>query len=98
MFPVRTIGGQIVHSAIGLLGIFLSIAYVNLAIFFANLIQNDNTEDISTWRRIFLLCALGLAAFGCGWIRSKYLKSYLGMNFFMVCYLAATVPDVDGGI
>lgn len=83
LFPTRTVGGQIVHSIIGLLGILSSLAYVNFVLFIANVIQSDTENYIRPPRRIFLLIAFGCAAFGCGYLRSKKLKSYLGINLLV---------------
>ncbi|TGZ80145.1 hypothetical protein EX30DRAFT_349606 [Ascodesmis nigricans] len=98
LFPTKTIGGQLVHSAIGLVGIFASIAYVNLALFIANRIQYDVEEHVGLGRRIFLLVSLGVAAFGCGYVRSKMIRSYLGINFFMVVSMFALIRGINNNV
>ncbi|KAI5820207.1 hypothetical protein BZA77DRAFT_341427 [Pyronema omphalodes] len=95
LFPVKTVGGQLFSSLIGITGILLGLAYANLVLFLARLIQNSHPEHIDDPRRAFLWSALALGAFGCGYVRSKIARSYLGINFFMVVNMFALIRGVD---
>jgi len=95
LFPVKTVGGQLFGTLIGLAGIILGLAYANFSLFIAHLIQGDNNEHIHTPRRAFLWCALAVGAFGCGYVRSKIARSYLGINFFMLVNMFALIRGIN---
>ncbi|KAF8545379.1 hypothetical protein BDD12DRAFT_871658 [Trichophaea hybrida] len=95
LFPIKTVGGQLLGTIIGLSGILLGLAYANLSLFIAHHIQSSHDEHIHAPRRAFLWCALAVGAFGCGYVRSKIARSYLGINFFMLVNMFALIRGIN---
>jgi len=73
----------------------LGLAYANLCLFFARYIQYGDDSHIHAPRRVFLWFALTVGAFGCGYIRSKIGRSYLGINFFMLVNMFALIRGIN---
>lgn len=84
LFPIKTVGGQLIGSAIGLSGILVGLAYANLILWLSQYMKHDSPDKINIWRHVFLWVALVIGAFGSGYLRSKITRSYLAINFFMV--------------
>ncbi|KAL7275634.1 hypothetical protein RUND412_001420 [Rhizina undulata] len=95
LFPIRTIGAQLVAASIGLSGVMLGIAYANLIIFIANSFQDDNLEHVQYRRKALLFGAFSLGAMACGYARSKFTRSYLAINFFMVVNMFALIRGIN---
>ncbi|KAF8469954.1 hypothetical protein BDZ91DRAFT_847173 [Kalaharituber pfeilii] len=96
LFPIRSVGGQIVFTIISLLGALLGLAYANLALVLANLAQPTPSADelaplIPTSRRVVLFVAMLLAACLCGHTRSKHPRLYLSTVFFMIVNMFALI-------
>ncbi|KAH8146402.1 uncharacterized protein LAJ45_09595 [Morchella importuna] len=95
MFPVKTIGGQLVATAIGLIGVLIALGYSNLVLFLAALIQDDDDENIVFGRRVFLWLSFVLISSFCGYIRSKFPRLYLGTVLGMVVNMFAIIRGVN---
>ncbi|KAA8910130.1 hypothetical protein FN846DRAFT_570580 [Sphaerosporella brunnea] len=94
LFPNKTVGGQILGTSIGALGILLGLSYSNFWLFIAGLVQKTDSDHVNLHRRLVLLCAFALAAFLAGYVRSKHSRSYLGMNFFMLVNMFCLIRGI----
>lgn len=95
LLPVKTIGGQLVSTAIGLAGIFTGIGYANLTLFFAGLIQSTNPDNIALGRRTFLWGSFITISVICGYIRSKFPRFNLATIFCMIVNMFALIRGIN---
>lgn len=95
LFPVKTIGGQLVSTVIGLTGILFGLAYANLTLLLARLIQSTDEEHILFGRRVFLWASFITASFVCGYVRSKFPRVYLATILCMVVNMFAIIRGIN---
>ncbi|KAG0130280.1 hypothetical protein HOY82DRAFT_381950 [Tuber indicum] len=95
LFPLKTVGGQLASTGVGLLGVMCGLGYANITLLLGRLIQSKNTNDIGVGRRAFLWSALVFLSVGCGYVRSKYPRAYLATNFIMVVNMFALIRGIN---
>lgn len=95
LLPVKTIGGQLVSTAIGLAGIFIGIGYANLVLFFASLIQSTDPDNITFGRRVLLWGSFITISVVCGYIRSKFPRVNLATIFCMIVNMFALIRGIN---
>ncbi|RPB05509.1 hypothetical protein L873DRAFT_798962 [Choiromyces venosus 120613-1] len=95
LFPLKTIGGQLASTGVGLMGVMYGLGYANLTLLLARLIQSTNAHNIGVGRRALLWSALVFLAIGCGYVRSKYPRAYLATNFIMVVNMFALIRGIN---
>ena len=71
------------------------LGYANLILFLGRLVQSTNAESIGVGRRAFLWSAFVFLAIGCGYVRSKYPRAYLAINFTMVVNMFALIRGIN---
>ncbi|CUS14951.1 unnamed protein product [Tuber aestivum] len=95
LFPLKTIGGQLASTGVGLLGVMCGLGYANLVLLLSRLIQSTNAHNIIVSRRAFLWSAFVFLAVGCGYVRSKYPRAYLATIFTMVVNMFALINGIN---
>lgn len=95
LFPLKTIGGQLASTGVGLLGVMFGLGYANLILLLGRLVQSTNAESIGVGRRALLWSAFVFLAMGCGYVRSKYPRAYLAINFAMVVNMFALIRGIN---
>jgi uncharacterized membrane protein YgaE (UPF0421/DUF939 family) len=97
LFPTKTVGAQLVGTVIGLSGATLGMLWLNLHLFVASILQSEPYDDdggIGFKRRAYLWGMLTIGAFGCGFMRSRHPRSYLGIVFFMLVNMFGLIRGI----
>ena len=94
LFPIKSVGAQLVSTIISLLGVLLGLAFSNLTLFLANMLQDDPISP-SNPRRTLLWCFFVFAAWVGGYIRSKHPRLYLLIVFFMITNMFAIIRGIN---